>query len=95
MAFMQDYSSRLFTELEKNFKQLTFKSVLHGNTNINQMSYNSFIFSYINMIDCLLKRYIDEIKHMNQETGAQNWKLIKLICIYGLYWSIGMFIINE
>ena len=66
MAFTQDYSIKLFTDLYANSKKLKFKSILHGNLYMNEMNFNNFILSYTNMIDCVLKKYADDIKQGNQ-----------------------------
>jgi hypothetical protein len=65
MSYLQDYSCRLFTDFETRHKNLTFKSVLHGNIQLSQMSFNNFIMSYSNFIYCVLKRFLDDIKHAN------------------------------
>ena len=65
MSYLQDYSCRLFADFETKYKYLTFRSVLHDNIQLGQMSFNNFILSYVNLIDCVLKRYVDDIKHTN------------------------------
>lgn len=116
MSYFQEYTIKLFNEFYPKFKQLKFKSILHGDVYLNEINFNNFILSYSNMIDCLLKRYADDLKQSNRgnsssrklinlinlfkafiqiEFASHNWKLIKLICIYCLFWSIAMYITSE
>lgn len=53
-------------ELQQNLPLFGYKSILHGDVPLSMISFNNFIISYINIMDCLFKRFIDDLKQFNE-----------------------------
>ena len=74
-AILHEYSRRYFQDFHANLKNLSYKSMLHGNIQLNKMNFLNFILSYSNLIDCLIKKHHEELK-LNNEDDVSNWKCL-------------------
>jgi hypothetical protein len=93
-AILHEYSRRYFQDLHTDFKSLSYKSMLHGNIFLKDMSFLNFILSYSNIIDCLIKKHHEELK-LNNEDDVSNWKCLLSISAYAFFWSIANYLTNE
>ena len=91
---MQEYSNRFFTDLQSQMKTFTYKSVIHGNVLLNKMNFNHFVLNYVSLIDCLLKKFLNELKNANED-DVSNWKSLKTVSSYAFFWSIASYLTTE
>ena len=85
----------LFKLTEKNLKESKYKSLLHGKRDLKEMSMINFVNVFINLIDCLLMRHSDDLKHVNKESAskdATNWNLLNALCCYAYFWAFASFL---
>ncbi len=91
---LQEYSVRYFNELSPKMSSMNFKSMLYNNKEINKLNFNNFIYSYSNLIDCLLKKFIDDLKK-SDEDEMSNWKALRTLSSYAFFWSVASYITSE
>ncbi|CAF0731757.1 unnamed protein product, partial [Brachionus calyciflorus] len=94
VSILQEYAIRCFNEIKSRIDLLNFKSIIHGNLPLESISFNSFILLYVNLIDCLLKKFGTELKQSDQD-DISNWKGLKSINAYAFFWSIGSYVSTE
>jgi hypothetical protein len=66
IALVHEMSGRLFGEWEAGVEALGFRSVLHGDVALAKVSLCNFVFGYVNMVDCLLRRFVEELKRFDE-----------------------------
>jgi len=66
IALVHEMSGRLFGEWEAGVEALGFRSVLHGDVALARVSLCNFVFGYVNMVDCLLRRFVEELKRFDE-----------------------------
>ena len=52
----------LFLETETHLNESQYKSLLHAKTPVKKLSMINYVLSYMNLIDCLLEKHIDDLK---------------------------------
>ena len=68
-----EYSHRFFVELTQAIEHTAlgdYKSLLHGDTRIRNMSVLNFVLAYATLFDCLLRKHGDELRALNDEAAA-------------------------
>ncbi len=66
IALIHEMSGRLFGEWEANAESMGFRSVLHGGLPLSKVSFSNFVMGYVNLVDCLLRKFIEELKKFNE-----------------------------
>ena len=66
ISLIHECSTRFFKELSDSMESFSYRSVLHGNRFISEISFMNFIAAYVNLLDCLFHHYIDELKQFNE-----------------------------
>lgn len=75
ISILQEYAIRYFSDFEMRVDFLDFKSIIHGNVLIKSIGLNFFIFAFINMTDCLLKKFAFELKQTNEGMNMSKMEL--------------------
>jgi len=72
---LQEYSFRFFDETYEHMRTAghKYKSIVHSNRSLAQLSFNNFILAYSNLIDCLLQRNLSTLKEFVE--GNQSYSL--------------------
>ncbi|RNA43274.1 hypothetical protein BpHYR1_038795 [Brachionus plicatilis] len=94
ISILQEYAIRCFNQFESRVDLLDFKSIIHGNILIKSIGLNTFIFAYINLVDCLMKKFGAELKQTDDD-DVSNWKSLKTINAYAFFWSIAAYLATE
>lgn len=98
-TYIQELVKNLFTATEAHLRQSNYKSILHSRKNISELNMINFVLSFINLIECLLKRHSDDLKQDSKENSetkdSTNWNLLNCICSYAYFWSFTSFISSK
>jgi hypothetical protein len=60
--YIQDLVESLFNETESHFIESQYKSLLHSGLPVNKINMVNYVLSYINLIDALLEKHIEDLK---------------------------------
>lgn len=66
ISFIHEASGRFFAELAQALESLEYRTVLHGNVRLGEISFANFVVAYISLLDCLLNRFIEELKQFSE-----------------------------
>ena len=94
ITILQEYSIRFFVDFQSQIEHLNYKSALHGNVSFNKLSFNTFIMAYINLVDCLLNKFVAELKRANSD-DVSNWRALKPLSAYAFFWSVASYLTEE
>lgn len=94
VSLLQEYSVRYFNDLHSTLDSLNYKSSLHNRTQLNKINFNNFIYSYAILVDCLMKRFDEQLKQASEDE-ISNWKALKSISSYAFFWSIASYLTTD